>query len=147
MTRDFDLSKVPTREAAWITDEQYGLIRRGATLQDVPEGYVKLYSPDYAGLTFGRPALHGSGGSGLIRFGLVEPHFAVVERDHPLLDPESPGSIWRHERHVVLIEDGGPLGGKDARVVTTTEGDADDADDQPATKRRRTRTVDDASGG
>lgn len=100
----FDLSGVPTRDAPWITDEQYGVIRR--SVQSTPEDSVKLYHPELAGLRFGPAGLLEAGADGLIIFGQVEPHFAVVRGDHPLLDPASPRSIWRLENRVVLVEQG-----------------------------------------
>lgn len=132
-----DLTRVPDREATWITADQYDLIRRG-TIQEVPPGFVKLYHPDYAGLKFGRPSMLERGAESVIAFGLVEPHFAIVEASHPLIDPDDPRSIWRLEPHVILVAQGEPLGGPGARVVTEVVDD----DEPPARPRR---TVDDAS--
>lgn len=95
----------PTLKTAhWLTDEQYGDIRR-REVQETPPGHVKLYNPDSEGLRFGAAGLH-EDQSGVIAF---DRGFAVVPSDHPALDLDDPACIYRLEPHVVLVDDGGPF--------------------------------------
>lgn len=64
------------------------------------EGQVKLYHPGFEGLKFGPgsgPETHRE----LIVFGMVEPHVAIVDADHPLLP-----ALLKQEPGVVVLRPG-----------------------------------------
>lgn len=102
--------------APWLDDEQHGIVRRSVLCKHVRPGYLVLFDPDHEHLSFGA-ASSLENASGNIQFGEVEPHFALVPRDHPSLDPRDLHSLFRMERRVVVVADGGD-GAADVPGVT-----------------------------
>lgn len=132
---DLKAIEPPTlRTAHWLTDEQYGDIRR-REVQETPPGHVKLFNPDSEGLRFGAAGLH-EDQSGVIAF---ERGFAVVPSDHPALDLDDPHCIYRLEPHVVLVDDGGPFltDGETERFVKPAAQRAPKAPKRKPAPRRR----------
>lgn len=116
--------------APWLEDEDHTTIRKSVLAKTVKKGMVLLYDPDHAALNFG-PAARMQAQSGNIQFGDVEPHFAVVPRDHPALDTRDEMSLFRRNRRIVVI----------AGWDEPEEGDAPapaPAPRKPAPRRRRT---------
>ena len=84
-------------KAPWLTPDDRETIR--TSVLSTPPGSIKLYSPDSRGLKFGSAGMLEGGGSHII-FGEVEPHFTVVDEDHPDLD-----ALFRRNPRVVVVRD------------------------------------------
>lgn len=95
----------PDLDAPWLTDEDHGLIRRSMLRRSIAPGKVLLFDPDKEHLAFGASSSL-EDQSGNIQFGDVEPHFALVNADHPALDVDDLHSLFRMERRIVVVARG-----------------------------------------
>lgn len=118
--------------AYWLTDEDHGLIRRSDKVFHAPKGHVKLFDPDHVHLTFGAASTLEEQ-TGNIQFGEIEPHFAIVRKDHPALDVDDAHSLFRMERRIVVVGDGGK--GEEPEAVKAAETPRAPAKPAPASER------------